>query len=86
MFDDENIMPSGLNPFSVMLPPQAEKLFRKNLLKPVNGVTTKRQFSSLMQASSSWRIRFLLRITLHEAFGILSMMLSRKVAGHWMPR
>jgi hypothetical protein len=34
-FDDENIMPGGLNPFSVMLPPQAERLFRKDLPKPV---------------------------------------------------
>jgi hypothetical protein len=35
-FDDENITPGGLNPFSVMLPPQAERLFRKDLPKPVN--------------------------------------------------
>ena len=34
-FDDENITPGGLNPFSVMLPPQAERLFRKDLPKPV---------------------------------------------------
>jgi septal ring factor EnvC (AmiA/AmiB activator) len=35
-FDDENITPGGLNPFSVMLPPHAERLFRKDLPKPVN--------------------------------------------------
>jgi hypothetical protein len=35
-FDDENIMPGGLNPFSMMLPPQAERLLRKDLPKPVN--------------------------------------------------
>ena len=35
-FDDENITPGGLNSFSVMLPPQAERHLRKNLPKPVN--------------------------------------------------
>ena len=34
-FDDEDITPGGLNPFSVMLPPQAKRLFRKDLPKPV---------------------------------------------------
>ena len=39
-FDDENITPG--NPFSAMLPPQAERLFRKDLPKPVNAGSIKK--------------------------------------------